>query len=255
MMLSGLSILLAEDNPTNQMVATYMLESLGAEVTLARDGAEALEILEARAFDVALIDIEMPRVSGLEVMRRLRAQSELVPPMPLIALTAYVVNQHRAEIEDAGADGIIAKPIVSIDAFGNEVLALVRQHRARQPDHAAPVDGGVDRRALEEFCASFRPRTRAEGVSRVISDVASGCEAIAVAVRARDFAELNRATHPMISVAGTIGAARLEALALRLSSAAQAGEEADLDDVAWDILTEAERILRMLCREKQEAAA
>ena len=74
MTLAGMNILLAEDNPTNQMVAVQMLESLGAEVTLASDGAEALGILGQREFDVALIDIEMPRISGIDLIRRVRAE-------------------------------------------------------------------------------------------------------------------------------------------------------------------------------------
>ena len=84
--LSGLNILLAEDNPTNQLVAVQMLESLGATVTLAVDGAEALEILDGKLFDVALIDIEMPRVSGIELIQRLREDRGPVADMPMIAI-------------------------------------------------------------------------------------------------------------------------------------------------------------------------
>jgi CheY-like chemotaxis protein len=96
MTLSGLRVLLAEDNPTNQLVATQMLESLGASVVLAEDGAEALEILGLGTFDVLLIDIEMPRVNGIEMIRTVRGYSGPAAEVPMIALTAYVMREHRA---------------------------------------------------------------------------------------------------------------------------------------------------------------
>ena len=70
--LKGRRVLLAEDNITNQMVATQMLDALGMRVDVANDGAEALEMIERRHYDLYLIDIEMPRVSGLDVIRGIR---------------------------------------------------------------------------------------------------------------------------------------------------------------------------------------
>ena len=252
MTLSGMSVLLAEDNPTNQMVATHMLESLGAEVTLAQDGVEALEVLGDRLFDVALIDIEMPRLSGLELIRRLRARPDPVAAMPMIALTAYVMREHRAEIEGAGADGIISKPIVSIGRFGNEILSHMRQRRP--PARAAAVTDApqMDRQAFDGLCAAFAPAARREFLARVAQDIAAACEAVATAVDARDHPAICRATHPLISVAGTIGAVRLESIARRLNSAGHAGDDATLDDDASGLLLEAERVLRLVCREREE---
>ena len=62
--LAGLRVLLAEDNPTNQMVASQMLRSLNAEVTVCADGVEALERFESEPVDLVVVDIEMPRLSG-----------------------------------------------------------------------------------------------------------------------------------------------------------------------------------------------
>ncbi len=137
MTLSGLRVLLAEDNPTNQLVAAQMLESLGASVVLAADGAEALEIVAREPFDVMLVDIEMPRVSGIEVIRTVRELSGPIAEVPMIALTAYVMREHRAAIDAAGADGVIAKPILSIEQFG----ADIRRFMQRRPDAASAEDG------------------------------------------------------------------------------------------------------------------
>jgi CheY-like chemotaxis protein len=243
-----MSVLLAEDNATNQMVAMHMLESLGAEVTIANDGAEALEALTRRAFDVALIDIEMPRISGLDVIRTTRSTDGLGAGMPMIALTAYVMREHRAEIEGAGADGIISKPIVSIDRFGSEILAHVRQRRASEPavaDEASPPD--FDAAVFDSLCDSFEPDGRRELMSRVVDDIADACEKIAVAIHRRDFDALRSATHPLIAVAGVIGAIRLSTLAQRLNSAGHQRDDTSLGENGAELLGEAERVLTAVC--------
>lgn len=123
--LKGLKVLVAEDNATNQLVVTQMLETLGAEHALAADGIEALECIRREAFDFALLDIEMPRMSGLELIRTIRQMSGPVSEMPLIAFTAYVMPEHRKRILEAGADGIIAKPLTSIAEFGAAILEYI----------------------------------------------------------------------------------------------------------------------------------
>ena len=120
--LSGLTILVAEDNETNQILVRQMLEGMGARMVLARDGQEALDLLAQTPVDIALIDIEMPRLSGIEVMQRLRARAGF--DTPLIALTAYVMRENREAIYAAGADGVIAKPIGSVASFGRRSGAM-----------------------------------------------------------------------------------------------------------------------------------
>ncbi len=260
-----MSVLLAEDNPTNQMVASHMLESLGAEVTIASDGLEALEMLGEKSFDVALVDIEMPRISGIDLIRQLRADPGPVARMPMIALTAYVMREHRAAIEDAGADGIIAKPIVSIAKFGGEILAHVRQRHARNPppdpaaDPSADGAGGLepeqpdfDCAIFESLCGSFEADGRRELVRRVGDDIGEACEAVAGAVQIRDFDALRIATHPLMAVAGVIGALRLRSLATRLNSAGHAGDDSTLDDDGSELLFEAERVLQFVCQSHEE---
>lgn len=260
MELSGLSILLAEDNPTNQLVAVQMLESLGATVTLANDGAEALEILEGTLFDVALIDIEMPRVSGIELIQKLRADSGPVADMPMIALTAYVMREHRAAISEAGADGIIAKPILSIERFGEEILEYMRERLASkatpiQPDAnvANPetatndgsdqADAGIDREIFDRLCGSFDDATRIELIGKIRADVADAATRIEGSVPNRDVMELRAATHILISVAGAIGAIKLQTLAQCLNSAGHESDVAAIDRDVPKLLDEAKLVL------------
>ena len=120
--LSHLNILLAEDNVTNQVVVTQTLKSMDARVSVASDGVQALAMFGEDNFDVVLLDIEMPRMSGLEVLREIRSRDDAKTGTPLIALTAYVMQEHREQINTAGADSIIAKPIASIEALGRQIL-------------------------------------------------------------------------------------------------------------------------------------
>ena len=264
MELSGLSILLAEDNPTNQLVAMQMLESLGASVTLAVDGVEALEILEGTLFDVALIDIEMPRLSGIDLIRQLRARSGPVAEMPMIALTAYVMREHRAAISEAGADGIIAKPILSIERFGEEILEFKRERNAATAaaDSEPPVPGedrsdaqavvheadvhggaGIDIEIYDRLCASFDDKTLAELSGKIQADVQDAADRIGSAVPKRDVMELRAATHILISVAGAIGAVRLQSLAQCLNSAGHESDIVAIDRDAPRLLDEAKLVL------------
>ena len=107
-------MLLAEDNPINALLATKALERLGAAVTLARDGAEALAAIgtAAEPFDLALIDIRMPGLDGLETARRIRAReaSGSLPPLRLVALTANAAGEDERAARAAGFDGFLAKP-------------------------------------------------------------------------------------------------------------------------------------------------
>ncbi len=260
MELSGLNILLAEDNPTNQLVAVQMLESLGATVTLAVDGAEALEILDGKLFDVALIDIEMPRVSGIELIERLRADSGPVSEMPMIALTAYVMREHRAAIMEVGADGIIAKPILAVERFGEEILELMRERLANNAaSHAAPAESqprmaevtthppaeepGIDDEIFERLCNSFDDATLGELFLKIRADVAGAADRISSSLSSNDTMELRAATHILISVAGAIGAVRLQSLAQCLNSAGHASDTAVIEQDAPKLLNEAKLVL------------
>ncbi len=109
----ALSVLLVEDHPINRQVARLILDPLGFDVVEARDGAEALQRVSERAFDVVLMDMQMPVMDGLTATREIRAFEARTgrPPTRLIMLTANASEDHRAEAEAAGADDHVPKPI------------------------------------------------------------------------------------------------------------------------------------------------
>ena len=239
-MLAGLTVLLAEDNATNQLVAVQMLEALGAEVEVASDGAEALETLAAKRFDVLLIDIEMPQVSGIEVIRRLRRPGSGHETVPMIALTAYVMHEHRRQIRAAGADGIIAKPIMSVERLGEEILgfmaeaartrcggatgaqgrpgtAVTAPSGGRAPARSAGAvssgEGVVDDRVIDELADTVGATALRGVLERAIEDIASAGADLEEALALDDATRARRASHVISGLAGVVGAERLGALA------------------------------------------
>ncbi len=112
-----LRILLAEDNPVNQKVASIMLRRLGHEVTLANDGQSALAAWRPEAYDVVLMDVQMPGLDGLETTRRIRQSEKLAKthPQVIIALTASAMTEERDACLAAGMDDVLAKPLSGED--------------------------------------------------------------------------------------------------------------------------------------------
>lgn len=107
--LIGVRVLLAEDNEINQLIACEMLNQVGAEVTVAADGAIALQKLEEQQFDVVLMDIQMPGVDGTEALIKLRQNSRL-SRLPVIALTANVLAHEVKFYQEIGFNGHLGKP-------------------------------------------------------------------------------------------------------------------------------------------------
>jgi CheY-like chemotaxis protein len=107
-----LSILLAEDNLVNQKLATILLEKRGHRVTLAHNGREALAELERQAFDVVLMDVEMPEMDGVEATSRIRKRErEQGSRVPVVALTAHALKGDRERFLAAGMDDYLTKPL------------------------------------------------------------------------------------------------------------------------------------------------
>ena len=107
---STVHVLLAEDDPLNQMVAVGLLERAGIAVDVVGSGEAALERARDAAYDLLLMDMNMPGIGGLEATRRLRAQADL-QHLPIIAMTASAYGEDRQACLDAGMDDHIAKPV------------------------------------------------------------------------------------------------------------------------------------------------
>ena len=133
---TGIRILLVEDNEVNQQVATELLESAGATVTIADHGGEAVEILTesegSPPFDVVLMDLQMPEMDGFTATRVIRAQPRL-QGLPIIAMTAHALVEERQRCLDAGMNDHVSKPIDPDALFAT----LLRWATPRQTDAGA----------------------------------------------------------------------------------------------------------------------
>jgi CheY-like chemotaxis protein len=110
---SGMRILVAEDNPTNQLVLLTLLRAVGLAPAMVSNGQEALERWRDGAWDLVLMDIQMPVMDGVTTVRRLREieRREGRRRTPVIAVTANVTAHQRAGYLAAGMDEVVAKPI------------------------------------------------------------------------------------------------------------------------------------------------
>jgi two-component system sensor histidine kinase/response regulator len=113
-----LRILLVEDNPVNEVLATRVLERRGHEVTVARNGTAALKALEKQTPDLVLMDVQMPEMNGIEATAAIR-EGELKTGnhLPIIAMTAHAMSGDKERCLAAGMDGYVSKPIRPDDLF------------------------------------------------------------------------------------------------------------------------------------------
>ncbi len=134
-------VLVAEDNPVNQMIAERMLAGLGAEVVVVASGREALERVEQERFDIVLMDCQMPEMDGFEATAAIRAREvELGGHLPIVALTASAMQEDRDRSMAAGMDDHLPKPVTAAALRAT----LVRWCRpADAPAAAAPSPAGL----------------------------------------------------------------------------------------------------------------
>ena len=110
--ITGLRILLAEDNPVNQTLVTRLLMKQGHSVVLACDGLEVLTALDRESFDLALMDVQMPEMDGFEVTAAIRERERVTGThLPIIAVTAHAMRDDLEKCLAAGMDGYVSKPI------------------------------------------------------------------------------------------------------------------------------------------------
>jgi len=128
-------VLVVEDNTVNQLVATRMLSQLGATVTCAEDGSEALLLLRNESFDIVLMDVHMPVLDGLETTRRIRGGTH-TPRVPILALSASAMSDSRRACLDAGMDGFLEKPLQWSNLVDQLSRALGQVHGPPRESHS-----------------------------------------------------------------------------------------------------------------------
>ncbi len=129
-----LRILLAEDNPVNQKLAVRLLEKRGFEVSVKGDGAQAVEAFSQEAFDLVLMDIQMPEMDGLQATEQIRERERKTGRhLPIVAMTAHAMQGDRERFLAAGMDDYISKPIKA-----QELYSLIETLARFEPQRSVP---------------------------------------------------------------------------------------------------------------------
>ena len=254
-------VLLVEDNPVNQAVTEGMLRRVGLEVAISSDGCAAVEAACNQAFDLVLMDVQMPVMDGLTATRAIRAQqAPSSAHTPIVALTANAMAQERALCLAAGMDDFLPKPFASHQlhqvlgrwlrspsAPAQEQTKAVLQNaaRAHQAEAAAQhqdFQGAVlDRSVLERIGrlgGGGRPDLLPKVLRLFLEDVPRHLSVMEQALQQRDASLLGSSAHSLKSSSGHTGAMRLSAMCAALEKQARAGELGQAESVVSSLKAE-----------------
>ncbi|MET3131461.1 signal transduction histidine kinase/ligand-binding sensor domain-containing protein/CheY-like chemotaxis protein [Oxalobacteraceae bacterium GrIS 1.11] len=224
----GLRVLLAEDNVVNQQIAEELMSIAGISVTVAGDGAQAVEKLRAGPpFDVVLMDLQMPETDGYAATAAIRADPAL-RHLPIIAMTAYAMNEERQRCLDAGMNDHIAKPI-DPDLLFDILARWGGRQECAEPTMVPPGDtaalpavAGLDTAAALRRLGGNHAFYR-KVLARFKADQAGLSERIGALLAAGQAEAAGRAAHSVCGAAANIGATALADAARELEAAIEAG--------------------------------
>jgi CheY-like chemotaxis protein/HPt (histidine-containing phosphotransfer) domain-containing protein len=226
-----LRLLVAEDNPVNRKLVTTLLRKRGHIVKAVENGRQAVDAVRTaghRGFDVVVMDVQMPEMSGIEATQAIRARERADGArLPIVALTAHAMQGDRERCLGAGMDGYLSKPI-DVDellATVERVAGDVKPAEASAPppvetvfdEHAALACTGGDGRLLAQIIRMFR------------SDSRSSLARIGRAVEERDGEGLRMAAHAFKGAIATVGAPRARAAAAELEQIGRSSQFHDAD--------------------------
>jgi two-component system sensor histidine kinase RpfC len=211
-----LKILVAEDNPTNQMVIAKLLERADHEVKVFGDGQEALDALRNEPFDIALLDLNMPHMGGLETARRYMEEMKEKPAVPLVALTADVTLESRKACEDAGIKGYMTKPfetkkvlslLQTLTSQGGLLPAIAGDDPSRPKPAEKKIRPGIDEATIGEIEALGPTKDFVKNLVWIfIRDSEKRIREMELAAEMKNVKGFCDAAHALKGMSGSIGA-------------------------------------------------
>ncbi len=206
--LPPLRILVAEDNAINQDIILKLLERKSHTVILAGNGEDALKLVKAESFDLILMDVNMPKKNGLETTREIRAMGKKYRKIPIIALTANIMEDFVKKYHEAGMVDYIAKPFAPKKLYATIAHhmkgAVENTERERGPSMKAP-DVKPMKEALDAIAAEMDAGYLRETVASTSGELKRLFSIIEKKIRKGEFPGLGDAAHDMKSVSGMIG--------------------------------------------------
>lgn len=251
-------VLVAEDNPINFAVASEMLQRLGLQVDHAPDGRIAAHLAAATPYDLILMDMQMPLMSGLEATRAIRQQG--LHDLPIVGLTANAFASDREACLEAGMSDFVAKPISRAKMTGILAKWLPQGGRAAMTlpasSHLAPppVDDGlvlVDQGVRAELAREIGADLLDELTRQFWPDATRSTAEAARALQAGETDLALRELHTLKGIAGTLGFSAFEADSRAAEAAIRSGRDADLTGLQTALLR---TMLALGTRDPGEAA-
>jgi two-component system sensor histidine kinase RpfC len=224
-----LSVLVADDNPTNREVLGRILERAGHDATMVADGDLALDAMEAGQFDIVLLDRNMPGLSGLETLQAIRLMTRGRERLPVVMLSADVTLEAKKECLEAGADSFIPKPVETLrllDELRNLTAGRPKESGRAAAVAAVPAPAGAEvvntetLMHLEDLGSTHDFLERLVGV--FVADSLSLLAKMEASVAARNFGEFRSHLHAMKGSAASIGTERLTRLCATLGKCSDA---------------------------------
>lgn len=244
-------ILLAEDNPVNQLLAVRLLEKAGHAVTVAGNGHQALAELEHAPFDLILMDVQMPEMDGFEATAAIRLRERTTGRhIPIVALTAHAMKGDRERCLEAGMDDYLTKPLKT-DALFGMITRLVAESADATPASASAPSAFSLQPAPPQPAACCAPAAtpdcpfnKAELLERVGGDVELMREIVGLfleegpmrmteireAIDHEDAPALTKAAHTLKGAVSVFGAGRSREAALRLEQLGRTGDLVQVEE-------------------------
>jgi CheY-like chemotaxis protein len=215
-------VLVAEDNVVSQQVATRFLEAMGCDVLLVEDGAAAVNACARQEFGLVLMDLQMPKMDGLQAAQEIRRQERPGRHVPILALTAKSASDELARCTAAGMNGLLTKPLEmvrlrqTLDRFG-----LVRRtlEMAAPPAAAAEAGEPIDLMTLHAKFSGDTVFVR-RLCQTFVTNTSLGLEELESAVAAGERARIRLLAHKIRAAGGTVYAHRLAAISANIESEA-----------------------------------
>ena len=227
-----LNILVVDDNATNRIVATRMLESEGHEIATANNGREALHAASSTRYDAIFMDISMPEMDGIEATARIRELPEPFRSVRIVALTANAIAGDRERFLAAGMNDYLTKPIRRADI--EKHLALIVDARSSEESAPAPtqplaaaaseeLSALLDVSELESLAAATSSEVVPVVVEEYLRELSGRLEQALAAMRSKNFDDLKKVTHAIAGASASTGAQRLREIAKGIELDCMAG--------------------------------
>ncbi len=229
----NLRILLAEDNEINQMVACGILEHAGHTVKVAQNGSEVAPLLAAHAFDLVLMDIQMPVMDGFDATAAIReSEKQTGAHMPVIAMTAHAMAGYKEKCLAAGMDGYVTKP-VRHDLLMKEINECLKTQAVPLPaadSVTLPEEGQFNRDDLVERLMGNRELAR-RVAGGFIGNMPGQLAALARAIGSSDAPAARLAAHSMKGAAANMGCMTVRDIASKLEKLGESGALTNASDI------------------------